>query len=166
MVKKWFFGQKGPFLRSSANIALNAHFLAKNNFFTITTPKPGYIYPDNFYWDFFLNCSLWVPGVPISIRARLNIFQICFSEHTEPPGSSHTLICSVTGQKTLEKSKGLCVPWCLKSTFASPLFLVWKVYFSSIIGLPCLWCLALKRKYCAFIKWGFLSGLAWRKKEM
>ena len=47
--KKVILRPKLSFLRSSANIALNAHFLAKNHFFTITTSKPGYIYPKNFF---------------------------------------------------------------------------------------------------------------------
>ena len=63
MVKKWFWGQKQLFLRSSANIALNAHFLAKNHFFTITTPKPGYIYPNNFSQENFSKKKL-VPRDP------------------------------------------------------------------------------------------------------
>ena len=43
-------------------------------------------------WD-----PLGIPGVPISKLARENIFQACFSEPPEPPGSPHTLVCSVTG---------------------------------------------------------------------
>ena len=48
MVKKRFRGQKLSFLRDSVIMALNTYFWAKNHFFTITTHKPAYIYPNNF----------------------------------------------------------------------------------------------------------------------
>ena len=53
MVKKWFLGQKLSISRASAIIALNTHFWVKNHFFTTITPKPAYIYPNNFSREIF-----------------------------------------------------------------------------------------------------------------
>ena len=72
MAKKWFWGQKLSFLRYTANMALNAHFLAKNHFFTITTPKPGYIYLNNFFWENFSKKKFGPLGPPLGYLGSLS----------------------------------------------------------------------------------------------
>ena len=64
MVKKWFWGQKLSFLRDSAIMALNTHFWAKYHFFTITTHKPAYIYPNNFSRENFWRKKIGPLGPP------------------------------------------------------------------------------------------------------
>ena len=64
IVKKLFLGQELSFLRASAIIALNTHFWAKNHFLTIITPKPAYIYSNNFLRENFSKKKLGPMGSP------------------------------------------------------------------------------------------------------
>ena len=75
MVKKLFLAQKWV-VRAMIEALKNDSSWPKNHFLTIITPKPAYIYPNNFWREFFLIeilvpwDSLGVPGVPISGSPR------------------------------------------------------------------------------------------------
>ena len=53
MVKKLFLAKKWALRAMLAEDLKNSCFWPQNHFFTITTPKPGYIYPNNFSQENF-----------------------------------------------------------------------------------------------------------------
>ena len=57
---------------ASAIIALNTHFWAKNHFLPIITPKPAYIYPNNFLREFFSKKKIWSHGTPMGYLGSLS----------------------------------------------------------------------------------------------
>ena len=76
MGKKLFLAQKWVFEAITAEALKNDSYWPKNHFLPTITPKPTYIYPNNFSRENFSKKNLvpWdplgVPGVPISGSPR------------------------------------------------------------------------------------------------
>ena len=70
MVKKWFLNWKLSLLRASAITALNTHFWVKNHFLTLMTPKPAYIYSNNFLRETLK--KFWSHGTPLGYLGSLS----------------------------------------------------------------------------------------------
>ena len=128
-------------------MALNAHFLAKNHFFTITTPKPGYIYLNNFFWENFSKKFFGPLGPPLGYLGSLSqnrlgqIFSKCgFLNLLSPLGLPIPSYALLLAKKLKKFPRGcvLCAVLCdriLWREYGKSHFMV--RWFLDVISLVC-----------------------------
>ena len=72
MVKKWFLAKKWALRAILAEDLKNDSFWTQNHFFAIITPKPDYIYLENFSWENFSKKNFGPLGPPLGYLGSLS----------------------------------------------------------------------------------------------